>query len=68
MSQGRHSEAAFETVIEAHLLQNGYTQIAREGFDRERPGMVTPPLIPGTGLASCLRPIARRPASRIRIG
>ena len=32
----RHSEAAFETVIEAHLLQNGYVPIAREGFDRER--------------------------------
>ena len=36
MSAGRHSEAAFETVIEAHLLQNGYVPIAREGFDRER--------------------------------
>src|SRR2546425_3218556 len=32
----RHSEAAFETVIEAHLLQNGYVRIAGEGFDRER--------------------------------
>ena len=32
----RHSEAAFETVIEAHLLQNGYVSIAREGFDRDR--------------------------------
>jgi type I restriction enzyme R subunit len=32
----RHSEAVFETVIEAHLLQNGYVPIAREGFDRER--------------------------------
>jgi type I restriction enzyme R subunit len=32
----RHSEAAFETVIEAHLLQNGYVAIAREGFDRDR--------------------------------
>ena len=30
------SEAAFETVIEAHLLQNGYVPVAREGFDRER--------------------------------
>ena len=28
-------EAAFETVIEAHLLQNGYVSIGREGFDRE---------------------------------
>jgi len=32
----RHSEAAFETVIEAHLLANGYTPVAPEGFDRER--------------------------------
>lgn len=32
----RTSEAAFETVIEAHLLQNGYTPVAREGFDRAR--------------------------------
>ena len=30
------SEAAFETVIEAHLLQNGYVPVAGEGFDRER--------------------------------
>ena len=36
MNQGRHSEAAFETVIEAHLLQEGYVPIASEGFDRER--------------------------------
>ena len=36
MSQDRHSEAAFETVIEAHLLENGYVPIEREGFDRER--------------------------------
>lgn len=32
----RANEAAFETVIQAHLLQNGYVQVAREGFDRER--------------------------------
>ena len=30
------SEAAFETVIEAHLLDNGYVSIAGDGFDRER--------------------------------
>ena len=30
------SEAAFETVIEAHLLDNGYVSIAGEGFDRDR--------------------------------
>jgi len=36
MSTPRHSEAAFETVIEAHLLKHGYVSIAREGFDRER--------------------------------
>ena len=33
---GRHSETAFETVIEAHLLENGYESVPREGFDRER--------------------------------
>ena len=32
----RHSEAAFETVIEAHLLQHGYTPIAPDTFDRAR--------------------------------
>ena len=32
----RHSEAAFETVIEAHLLANGYVTMNRDGFDRER--------------------------------
>jgi type I restriction enzyme R subunit len=32
----RTHEAAFETVIEAYLLQNGYVSVAREGFDRER--------------------------------
>ena len=36
MNQGRHTEAAFETVIETYLLQNGYVRIEREGFDRER--------------------------------
>ena len=36
MTVGRHSEAAFETVIEAHLVENGYVSVAREGFDRER--------------------------------
>jgi type I restriction enzyme R subunit len=32
----RANEAAFETVIEACLLQNGYDRVADEGFDRER--------------------------------
>ena len=32
----RTSEAAFETVVEAHLLENGYVSIAGDGFDRER--------------------------------
>ena len=36
MSAPRHSEAAFETVIETHLLHNGYVSIPRAGFDRER--------------------------------
>ena len=32
----RTTEAAFETVIEAHLLQNGYVPVSGEGFDRKR--------------------------------
>jgi type I restriction enzyme R subunit len=36
MSQPRHSEGAFETVIEAHLLANGYVSVHRDGFERER--------------------------------
>lgn len=36
MSERRHSEAAFETVIEDHLLRNGYQSVSREAFDRER--------------------------------
>lgn len=36
MSTARHSEAAFESVIEAHLLARGYGLVSREGFDRER--------------------------------
>ena len=32
----RHSEAAFETVIEQHLLAHGYVAVPRDGFDRER--------------------------------
>jgi type I restriction enzyme R subunit len=35
-STPRHSEAAFETVIEQHLLTQGYVAVARGGFDRER--------------------------------
>ena len=46
MSQGRRSEAAFETAIEAHLLENGYVPISRDGFDRERA------IFPETVLAS----------------
>ncbi|RYF31093.1 MAG: type I restriction endonuclease subunit R, partial [Comamonadaceae bacterium] len=36
MRESRHSEAAFETVIETHFLENGYEGIAPEAFDRER--------------------------------
>ena len=36
MDTPRHFEAAFETVIEANLLANGYTRMADEGFDRKR--------------------------------
>jgi len=32
----RHTEAAFETVIETHLLAHGYISVDRAGFDRER--------------------------------
>jgi type I restriction enzyme, R subunit len=30
------NEAAFETVLEAHLLANGYVSLPLDGFDRER--------------------------------
>ena len=36
MNTSRFYEAAFETFIEAHLLDNGYVSIAGDGFDRER--------------------------------
>ena len=36
MSETRHIEKTFETVLETHLLQNGYVRVSREGFDRER--------------------------------
>lgn len=36
MTTPRHSEAAFETVIEHHLLAHGYQAISGDGFDRER--------------------------------
>jgi type I restriction enzyme, R subunit len=32
----RHSEAVFETVIEAHVLANGYVAVDRNSFDRQR--------------------------------
>ena len=32
----RTNETAFETVIETHLLDNGYVSVDRESFDRER--------------------------------
>jgi hypothetical protein len=35
MSYPRHSETAFEAVIEAHLLTNGDVAVARDGFDRK---------------------------------
>ena len=31
-----HWETTFESVIEGHLTQNGYSQTQREQFDRER--------------------------------
>lgn len=36
MTHARHSEGAFETVIEATLLANGYVGQPAEGFDRDR--------------------------------
>ena len=36
MNSAPHSEAAFESVIEAHLLENGYVSIPNETFDRKR--------------------------------
>ena len=36
MSEARHTEKAFETVIEQHLLTNGYVTVDRDRFDRER--------------------------------
>ena len=35
-AEPRHSECAFETVIEAHLLQHGYERLPPDGFERER--------------------------------
>ena len=35
MSVVRHSDAGFETVVEAHLLQNGYVSVAGEALDRD---------------------------------
>jgi type I restriction enzyme R subunit len=36
MSEERHFEAAFETVIETHFLGHGYVAVPKESFDRER--------------------------------
>lgn len=36
MNHARHSEGAFETVIEAHFLSNGYVRELEARFDRER--------------------------------
>src|SRR5262245_38561518 len=36
MSHKRHTEGAFETVIEEHLLRSGFLRAADKTFDRER--------------------------------
>lgn len=36
MTESRKTEAAFETVIEAELLESGYVHLPGERFDRER--------------------------------
>jgi type I restriction enzyme R subunit len=53
-----HSHAAFESVIEAHILKNGYVPVAREGFDRERTGSpeTVPTVIHGTQPKECANP------------
>lgn len=45
VAHARHTEAAFETVIESHFLKNGYQTIDRQGYDVERA------IFPGTVLA-----------------
>lgn len=32
----QHHEKAFETIIEAHLMSNGYVTLEGDDFDRER--------------------------------
>lgn len=36
MRVGRHTEAAFESILEADLLGRGYVAVDRKGFDMER--------------------------------
>lgn len=36
MTAARHSESAFEQIIESYLLGHGYSPVPRETFDRER--------------------------------
>lgn len=36
MRENRHTEAAFEAVLELDLLDSGYLAVDRQGFDRER--------------------------------
>ncbi|MGB7720205.1 MAG: hypothetical protein WBL65_09915 [Bryobacteraceae bacterium] len=36
MTETRTKKLAFETVIEAHLLQHGYEPVSADAFDRER--------------------------------
>lgn len=36
MSNNRTNEAAFETVIEQYMLNNGFTAIAKEGYHKEK--------------------------------
>ena len=30
------SEKSFETIIESHLLENGYISVPKDGLDREQ--------------------------------
>ena len=65
----RYSEAAFDTVIESHLLAHGCALTKLDGFDRERAIFLEPVLAfiretqprNGRGSKSCT---TRKPASK----
>ena len=60
MNDLRHSEGAFETVVETHLLASGYTPVPPEGFDREHA------IFPETVLAF-IRETQRRECAKLEV-